>query len=296
MNQHLVVTGELTQSSVGAFLDPLSAPDLDVSASDAVVLDMAGVRFVKPAPVVALAAILERVCANKFRPVILLPESYDCRRYLATNGFVSALASVADFEAADDVIALKPSGDSDTVLPLTYIAGTDEIPPLLRGVERRIDDMLGTSDDGWERSKRPILSTIRELCENVFQHAGKAPGWIAAQRYQNRWTGKPYLELAIGDAGRGIRRSLATSHTELLKASDGDALERMLAEGLSRLEQPYRGNGYYVLQLATKELDGSFHLRSGTAALVRPRRGSIQRRDELAWWPGTQLQVTLTCA
>jgi hypothetical protein len=69
----------------------------------------------------------------------------------------------------------------------------------------------------------------------------------------------------------------------------------MLKERLTSSPQAFRGNGYFVLQKATKELSGSFQLRSGTAEVVRPRGGGNRRRDGLAAWPGTFLDVSLTC-
>jgi hypothetical protein len=294
MSHQVALHGDMTLADLEFFLDPLLEGKVVHRGARDTVLDLTAVRFVPPGPIVALTAIVEHLSLGGFRPRIVVPALPDCRRYLAANGFIAAASAFADLEGAGDVLGQSSSG-SDTVLPLTRLASIDDIPPLLRDIESRLDEMLGSGSSGWERAKGPLRSTVRELCANVAEHAGGAPGWIAAQRYRNHQAGTPFVRIAIGDAGRGIRRSLATQHTELLKASDGEALERMLKERLTSSPQAFRGNGYFVLQKATKELSGSFQLRSGTAEVVRPRGGGNRRRDGLAGWPGTFLDVSLTC-
>jgi len=294
MPHEIACRGDLALTDLERFLDPLVEGKVVRGGAHEAVLDLTGVQFVSPGPIVALTAILEHLSLGGTRARILAPSRYDCRRYLVANGFVAAASAFADFDGIDDVRG-GSSGASDTVLPLTRLASIDDIPPLLRDIESRLDEMLGSGSKGWERAKGPLRSTVRELCANIAEHAGGTSGWIAAQRYRNHRAGTPFVRIAIGDAGRGIRRSLATQHTELLRATDGEALERMLKEHLTSSPQAFRGNGYFVLQKATEELAGSFHLRSGTAEIQRPRGGGDRRRNGLVAWPGTFLDISLTC-
>lgn len=295
MDSTVAVSGQLTIQSAASLIDAMLFAEERTPSALSLALDLDGVTFVTPSAIVALAAMIEHARPRLSALRVVLPRNSDCRRYLAAAGFAQAIAQWADVPESDDVRGLEPSAGLETLLPLCRLSGTDQIPGLLQGLERSLDSMLGGGDTSWDSTKRPILSTIRELCDNVFQHAGGAPGWVAAQKYRNRKSGKDYVEIAIGDAGRGIRRTLATRFTELLKVSDGEALERMLVEHLTRSTNAYRGVGFFVLQKATKDLDGSFYLRSGAGALERARRGALVRKEGLSAWPGAQLEMRLTC-
>ncbi len=293
MEHRVAASGELSARALQPLLDPLFPGGLLPPGVVTHVIDLRAVRFISPGPLVTLATILAGRSPALPAVRLVVPDNADCRRYLAAAGFLQPIGECADIEGAADLMGYGPS-ELETVLPLTRLCASSEIPALLHRVEGRLDTMMGCGSGTWETTKRPILSTIRELCENVFQHADGSTGWIAAQRYQTK-VGTPFVEVAIADRGRGIRRSLATRHTELLLSSDAQALERMLTEKLSRHSNEFRGTGYYVLQRATRELDGSFHLRSGAGTAERARRGSLQHHDCSATWPGTQLQARFTC-
>lgn len=294
MDLRLTLRGKLTQASIRSVLDPLTS--IEEGKFPAVRVGLEGVSFVPPGPIVTLTSIIAIVGQQQTSQLVIgAPTDYDCRRYLATNGFFSALSGVAEFEGANDVLEIPPSDDCDTVLPLTKLSDTDDLPPLVRRVDNRLDELLGDGHLDWKSVKGAIRGTVREICDNIFQHAGGAPGWIAAQRYRNRRTTVPFLEIGISDTGRGIRRSLAGRFTELLKVSDSEAIERMLKERLTSREAAYRGTGYHVLRQATAELNGTFHLRSGSAVHEHSRTGVPHRIDGLVHWPGTHLCVSLSC-
>lgn len=293
MIRTLTALGQLSIHTVHTLVDSLTSGDHQLE--DGIALNLANVTFVTPSGIVALAAMINHASSRVASLRVDMPLNADCRRYLTAAGFVQKVAECVSCPGAEDLARMNPTTGLEALLPLWRLEGSQDIPQVQRDLEHRIDCMLGTGDQAWDGAKQPILSTLREICENVFQHAGGAPGWVAAQRYRNSRTGKNYLELAIGDAGRGIRRSLATRYTELLGATDGVALEQMFLQHLTRSADQYHGTGYYVLQKATKDLDGSFYLRSGAGAIERPRRGRLQRKEGLSAWPGTYLALRLTC-
>ena len=294
MEHRVAASGDLSARALQPLLDPLFPGGVLPTGVLTHVIDLRSVRFISPGPLVTMATVLANRSPSHPAIRLVVPENWDCRRYLAAAGFLQPLGESVEIEGAGDLMGLGPS-ELETLLPLTRLSASEEIPELLRRIEGRLDSMMGGGNGTWEATKRPILSTIRELAENVFQHADGSAGWIAAQRYRTR-VGTPFIEVAIADRGRGIRRSLATRHTELLLSSDSQALERMLTEKLSRHSNAFRGTGYFVLQLATRELDGSFHLRSGSGTAERVRRGALQHQDCISTWPGTQLQARFTCS
>jgi len=275
-------------------VDPFVCEDGGARACREILLDLSEVTFVTPGSLAPLAALVEYM--SKMLPPLRLqaPADPDCRRYLAAAGLLQMLRKFVTVRGAEELDGVGPSNSADAVLPLTRLGGQSDLFPFLQHLEHRLDAILGYADDSWNATKRPIISTVRELCENVFQHARGAPGWLAAQKYHSR-DGKPFVEISIADAGAGVRRTLATNHTEFLTTTDGEALERMVKEHLSRHTDPQRGNGYYVLQEATRELDGSFFLRSGSGGVGRQRRSRLQSEDGLGYWPGTHLELRLTC-
>ncbi len=227
--------------------------------------------------------------------VVRCPSNTNCRQYLTTSGFLQLIGKRAAVEGVHEFALAGPSSTADTVLPLTRLEEETALLGLRDNVRVKLEMMLGARGGGSIRELAPILSTIQEACANVFQHAGSGVAWIAAQRYKNRYTGHRYVEVGIADAGCGIRESLATRLEEFRRASDSEAVSRMLAEGLSRFADPYGGNGYQVLQEATRIRDGSFYLRSGHGAVSRRRHSAPQREDFVTRWPGTQLMVRFTC-
>lgn len=219
---------------------------------------------------------------------------------MARSGFFERIRDSIEVEGEGKMDSVSTHRSAHTLLPLTRLdtekGENAEIQRLIRQVDKRLGEMLGSGGERWRRQKSSIRSTIRELCMNIFHHADADEGWIAAQRYFNHYTGEPYIEIAIGDAGQGIRRSLVSSYPELHSAGDSVVMRRMVTERLTSSKDQRRGNGYYVLQRATRLLDGSFLLWSGDGA-VQQNRGSqkLQASNHATSWPGTQLKVRLTC-
>jgi hypothetical protein len=278
-----------------SLLDPVAQRPEAGRQAEALVVDLAGVTFVTPFALVTLAALVAR--RDGGAPVrVVCPSHADCRQYLAVSGFLQQITMFVTVDGADGLLWAAPSWGANTVLPLTRLDNGTALQALRGRVQERLVTMLGAHEQQRRREIAPILSTILEACTNVFEHANYPVVWLAAQRYVNSFTGAAYVEIAIADAGRGIKESLVTRLVHLRPVADGEAIERMLTEGLSRFEESYRGNGYQLLQEATRERDGSFFLRSGNGAVSHPRRSGLRREGFGSRWPGTQLAVRLTCS
>jgi len=285
------VSGQLDLHSLEALIGPLTRRGRDRAGRD-VVLDLRGIQFVTPIGLVVAGALAEH-CSLQGRPLdVMWPSSAECRQYICDSGFADIISKLPGVTGTITPSTTRPV--RKTILPLVRLSNSDEIPYLVRIIGIQLEKILGTGDHTWTNTRSAIASTIRELCENVFQHAGAGGCWIAGQRYRNSFSGRPYVEVAIADAGQGIRRSIGGRHRELLHLGDAEVIRRVLTDGLSRFEDRDRGTGYYVLQRATHELDGSFHLRSGSGAVERPRRGPLRGIDKKGSWPGTYLMIRLT--
>jgi hypothetical protein len=233
-----------------------------------------------------LASVSEKLTRGGHRVEIVVPLNSDCTSYLVACGFVRQVKAFAEVEAPPWVFSGSPSG-SPSVLPLYRLDEEADVGWL----HERAGDFLRSG--GWKQ-RDPILGTIKEISVNVFHHAEYPVGWIMGQLYRNSYQDSEYVEIAIAVAGRGIRRSLTTRYPELVGSPEGTVLERMLREHLSSATGEYRGTGYYILQHAAEQLDGSFSLRSGSGAVIRKRGGAVQRKENLPAWPGTQLKARFT--
>lgn len=291
------VRGALNMSALPQLLDPILHGNGEARACGEVVLDLSEVTFVTPGGLAPFAALLESASADLPPLRLEVPADPGCRLYLASAGLLQMLQGVATVRGADGLDGIRPGSALETVLPLTRLGGDADLEALVNQLKRKLDQLLGCADDAWNETKGRIISAVREICANVFQHAGGAPGWVCAQKYRPRNGGNPFLEVSISDAGIGIRTSLAGRYPEFAAAHDGEVLERMVRERLSRHTNPVRGCGYFTLQESTTRLDGSFGLRSGSGGIRRERRSrQVLREDGLPEWRGTHLEMRVTCA
>lgn len=106
----------------------------------------------------------------------------------------------------------KPAAEQERTFPLTRIHGAVATEPIAREISNRI--ILG---DEYEDARRTTYYVLNELLRNVLQHS-KDPlgGIVAAQRNDGgRNWGRPFVQVAVGDAGIGIQQSLLPLHPKL---------------------------------------------------------------------------------
>lgn len=258
------------------------------------ILDFSDLEFVTPYGIVVLTTMLSRDSHGFDDLRLVCPENSDCLNYLGVSGFFEHLPDYVTLRRDAGLGAKRGSWGSRTLLPLTHLDSTSQVTEITKKVRGRIAQMIGNgSGEKWESVTQLISSTAKELCQNIFDHARVDKGWIAAQRYSSATT--PYIELAIGDAGCGIRTTLVDQYPELAQRREATVLRLMIKEGLSRREGG--GMGYNVLRRAADELDGRFLLRSGRGAVRKPRhRSGLTSSTKECEWPGTQLMVRFSCA
>lgn len=297
MEERIPIHGSLTLASIEPLIGLCVGGDCLRGGIERLVIDLTEVTFAWPAPLVTLAALLSATLPIGLSVRLIVPIHEACRRYLAASGFIALLHQQGRIEL-DGVGDLAGYGPSQlvTVLPIVHLTAETDLTPLAHQVAERLDVVLGSGSSTWDIKRQAIVSTVRELCANIFHHSGGRSGYIAAQRYYVKTTGEPFVEIGIADLGDGIRQSLATRYAELGRESDARTLMRMLTENLTRVDEPHRGNGYWILQNATKDLKGSFELRSGSGSVSRAKdRGNLVARDEAVHLPGTHLRARFTC-
>ena len=277
---------KLTVATVGRLLEPAFATDPGRPA--VVTLDLRAVEFVTPFALAALATQIEAAHDRGQAVRLLCPARSETLMYLAVSGFFSHVRSRAVVEGPAEIVGRGPT-TATTVLPLTRIEDNDDVDQALADV-RAIVRRLSQDGDWFKRFRNLVV----ELCGNIFRHADIQVGYVVAQRYTGREGA--FIELAIGDAGRGVVESLAKVHPRLLHLDPAEALRTAVRDRLSSRPDDHGGNGFHGLHKVAIERHGRFVLRSGQAR-VTAHRGSVALRGTTRSQTllGTQVMITVDC-
>lgn len=171
---------------------------------------------------------------------------------------------------------------------MTYLQ-EGEVGDVREKVNDRMEEIFQSGPNGDLEVIKAVCSTVGEICENIFRHADTKKGWVAAQRYPQG----DFVELSVCDTGRGVKDSLLETYPNLEEVPDGQVLARAIKERLSR--KPDGGNGFHVLERATRKHDGQFFLRSRTGAAYREYRSSkIAHKSGLFYQPGTHMMARMS--
>lgn len=271
----------LDDRSLEAFVD---AHDLQRTN----VLNLANVRFGTPSGLVGLLLAAETARRYHDSVVINLKDD-EFRRYLSRSRFIEFASPtcrlVPGLSEREGIRFAHRYGRSKDLIELTRL----EVAEDLRGlIERTIDTL--TEGLGYSRRQAfRVVTMVSEAGMNLIEHAG-IHGYAALQSYSPP-SGR-FVELAIGDAGRGIRDRLRENVSFTATPSDIAAIKLAVRPGVSTFG-PSRGIGLAGLVTATRAHGGSLQVRSGTGR-VRIRAGRPQLLPfEGARFPGTQITITL---
>lgn len=265
-------------------------------------LDLSRTSFVDPYGMVGLVIFINHLPDDALPLRLSLPgwpaaNSADIE-FANTTGAVSYLTRMGFWEEVHQRLAAQPEQvpvrparliDRSVLIDITIMHTHDSISVMLRKTGEILQNI------GFAITARGhVLEVLSELCSNVLLHAQTEFGGVAAmQTYRSR-TGDRYLVMSIGDAGIGVRRSLAANMAlaERLE-SDAQALGVAVQPGASRFASGGHGGGLpRVLEIA-RRYGGRVAFRSGTGALAFNGSDNERRSFEAANLPGTQLRIML---
>jgi hypothetical protein len=263
-------------------------------------LDLSRTSFVDPYGMVALVLFLNHLPPEALPVQLSLPgfPAADRPDAAAANGPVSYLTRMGFWEevhrqlaAPLETMPVRPARliDRSVLIDITIMHSHDAISVMLR----KTGDILHNL--GYAITARGhVLEVLSELCSNVLLHAQTDFGGVAAmQTYRNR-SGERYLVMSIGDAGIGVRRSLAANMALADRLqSDAQALGIAVQPGSSRFAVGGHGGGLpRVLEIA-RRYGGRVAFRSGGGALAYSGAEDARRSFEAAPLTGTQLRIML---
>ena len=292
-------------------------------------LDLTGIEFFDPYGLCELALFLNHL-PPEARPVHLKFPGWPGNNrllaptvsYLTRMDFWPQVKDLLDVSEDELPVTNLPRRDRNVLLELTRLTTHDEISTALRKTGELLQSLGYTAP-----ARGHILEVLSELCSNVLMHAQSPFGALAAmQTYRTRGdasarnesnarsdngsstngatsTGRRYIVIGIGDAGIGVRASLAANSQLVSRMeSDAQALSVAVQPGASRFSTGGHGGGLpRVLEIA-RRYGGRVTFRSGEGAFLyhgpekadaTPKVEGQKRVFEAPFLHGTALRISL---
>jgi anti-sigma regulatory factor (Ser/Thr protein kinase) len=244
-----------------------------VEPGSELVLDLSEITWTYPSGLVAVACLSREAAAIE----VVWPDDADQQRYMSRMHLDELLQ-----EGHPDVQSLPSVRHRQAELcELTFFAdfrGVDRLADLIRS---HADDARIPADWAWA-----LEEGTWEICANAITHSEWGGGFLAAQHYVQHGE----IEYAVGDAGVGIRQSLAEEYPAI--ADDVAAILKAREYGATRFGQDRRGAGLSETVDQVTRLGGQVTVRSGDGFVTFRRDGHTPRFTDGAW-SGTLVKVVL---
>jgi hypothetical protein len=248
------------------------------------IVDLSRCVFVDPYGLVALLTLMTvAVEQHGYGCELKLPQGQSARTYLARTHFFELLPSGVVTDQA--IPTVREAGGF--LLPLRRLdvnAGDYAVEELAAFVYPQLPQAFQES----------FTEGLAEIGSNVVAHSGAPVGFVAGQRYERAFQGRhpPRLHLVVGDAGMGIRKSLAPAHPEVASMSDADVIRMALEPGMTGKPRLHSGVGLSTVRDDARAFAGVLRIRSGGATVVQ--RPSGERTQLVPRLPGTIVSVELS--
>ncbi|MEO8194539.1 MAG: ATP-binding protein [Gemmatimonadales bacterium] len=257
-----------------------------------ILLDARRTRWASP---FGLTALLTLAQTRLERPTIAVPENEDTASYWSRASFFKHAESLYDISGR--VPRARQASESSVLLEVTPVVHTDDVHTVVENIQQRARAILQEKLHLESKVTMRFTMALSEICQNVIEHAGTG-GWVAVQAYKwQQRLGRNVVVIAVCDAGMGFRKSLESAQglRPNDRWGDGMALEDTVMRGMTRFRDPGRGQGLQGVKRFIGNWHGKFSVRSGTAriAIVPPWDEDEPRKEDLAPFPGAQVQITI---
>lgn len=169
----------------------------------------------------------------------------------------------------------------------------NSIQELIDSKSKEMAKVVAQGNKGFENW---IAFAIREIIRNIPEHSKGDEIWYCAQY----WPSFDLVELAIMDEGIGIKESLIRGGKISSDCSDEEAIRLALEPGISG-ESEYihdvdwknSGFGLYMVSQMCAELDASFIISSGNAAVTVLKHTDVSYVKTNSNVKGTAIQIRI---
>lgn len=259
------------------------------SRYDAVSIDLSRLRFIRPIGVIAILCLAAELSDKRIRCRIVVPRDGKAWSYLYRIGLLEALSHIEPLDVGEGVLD-RVDQRLTALIPVRGFSSYTEVEE----IAARVEDVFQASSAGLASLLLTCHTVVAELAGNVVAHSGTGRGWILAQRYIGG--DSPVVEIAVGDGGIGIRRSLAKNKERYRGAlGDRDSLRRAVDDGVSRFADPHRGFGLgHIRAEVRKGRQRKLFLASGVGRLHIYSDGKV-RTGPGPHIPGVLAEARVPC-
>lgn len=257
LGSHIAITGEMSLVTSLSTLLP-SEPSASVTT-----IDLSGLKWVRPIFFTYLMAFISRWSDLGLSFEILAPCDAGVKSYLSRMNLGRHLTR---YGIPHDIpeVNQKQEINGETLAPLTEVISNEDLTSIIRIIHQRVSD---------NDLKEALCDIVVEASTNIAHHSGANRGYVAAQLNKKPGGSDFRLSLSVSDAGSGMLHTLRDRGAR----SEAQALELGLT-GMSRLDDPNRGEGLPRLRLALERAHGNGQIVSGNAtmnmATLRPWIGN----------------------
>ena len=276
----------LPSTSEGSFtdLDQLFSCVTEVTLSSEVVLNMERTGFITPSRDVGLVLACRYVCSIAKKKVLLRNIPRDVQKYLLRMDIpVGAREWIEIENLGTDEWARNPQ--TTQLLEMTRIGSTSDVE---HAIER-----TGNIFSPWlnKDSLNSLLSSLSELCSNIYQHSTDPNGIVLIQKYEKQSLNVVNVQVAVGDLGCGIQGSLELRYGPI--ADNAVEYLKLAMEGKSARNTGRGGLGLRRVEQILQENRGSIYLRSHDAAILSHYKTGRVFTSGNVFFPGTQIALGL---
>ena len=264
-------------------VDPLINPGLTT-------IDCSATTATRPAAMVGLLAIMEWQNRQKDGQTLALipPPSQGVRDCWQVSGLTDVLREFCHWpepaggQAIPENVPLKP------IVRCCHFRDASDVERMLSEMEYSFMTALS----GYASLLGNVGETFTELITNVIYHADSNGGFALAQYCE--YAAGPAIELAVADAGIGIRNSLAKNPDFGGIESDCAAIKRAMTDGVTSAGDKHRGFGLgYAAANTQLEPTRSLAIRSGNGIITLSGNGVIQEETSQIAYPGTLISAIM---
>ena len=269
-------------------VDPFMPP---ATGAGRLAFDFSATTFTRPAGMVSLLAVMDRICrAGDNRKIALtMPQSKAVRTYWRLAGIMDALGEFCDFEGVETAAAALP--EYNPVEPLVscfHFRNGPDIDRRSEEMELKFDSALSSYSSLLDE----CYEIFSELTTNALYHAESNGGFVLAQKYD--YDSGPAIEIAVADSGIGIRNSLSKNSELAGIDRDSSAIRKALEEGVTSVGHSHRGYGLaHLTHNVQLEQSRRMVIRSGNGIITLSGDGEIKEENTAVEYPGTVINVTI---